>query len=889
MKKLACMLAIVLVFLSAGLAADRTDAPVFNGSFEHDADGDNVPDGWATFGRPDIRQQLSLVRDAQRGAVARLACTHFVPGFPDSHAMLAQLDRVGARSGQWYRLRLWTRAESLESGAVRVSLVNRRRWRDVGLVDSFAPRQTWEQFEFYYQAKEDLKPEESRLQIWFAGTGVLDVDDVTIEPVAELRRQWHPQLPLTGASNALPNSGFECGGAGWGCRSAGLPGWGGEVFRLLGQWDSQRAFEGGHSWKLSLAPETLPVCYFDYFEPMAAPVKVLLVGHHGWVPVERGRSYVFSAYVAADRPGLTARMVCQQADGRRLEKTFPVGQEWTRIQQAFTTQTDFACGFVGLDLTRAEEPEGTLWLDALQWEAGAESSPYRPRQLLEAQVETDCLGNIFTDPQAGLAFRLRAFSAGETVQTLHGILTVTDYLDQPVWRREVSLPVEPNQAAQIEYDKILAGRRGFFRLHWEPEGGLAQTVRCAVIEPSPEPDSIFGMNHAFSWEFLLRLSHLAGVRWWRDWSVKWHTVQPQPGEFDFRVPDAQIGRVLAARGQVLVLLPFPAAPWATQPDMEKIGQEAGNDRYLQQRLIVACKPQRSEDFAAYVRATVQHYRANIRAFEILNEPLYTTYAVPAAFGYTTGDYIALLRTAYETAKAVDPNCTVIGGIASPPDSKWVGEFIEGGGLDWCDAMNLHLYPHRGAPDAYESAFRRSWERVEAQGKGKPIWVTEIGCYGDDDPPFTPFRVGDNSMNSALRPNELRASADLVKFAAILCAAGARKVFYHAGTCAALNDNDAGDIFFEYGGAPRKQYAAQATLSRLLGPDVKFVRKRPGPEGLQAFEFHSRERTVVVLWAQKTGMSPLDIPQGYRVLDLMGNHIEGSQVVPTDVPTYWVGN
>ena len=229
--------------------------------------------------------------------------------------------------------------------------------------------------------------------------------------------------------------------------------------------------------------------------------------------------------------------------------------------------------------------------------------------------------------------------------------------------------------------------------------------------------------------------------------------------------------------------------------------------------------------------------------------------MPAAFGHTTADYIALLRTAWETAKAVDPSCTIIGGIAAPPDSKWVNEFIDQGGLQWCDAMNLHLYPHRGSPDAYEEAFRNCWERVKSKGPQRPIWVTEIGCYGDDDPPFTPFTVGDSSMNSALRPSELRTAGDLVKFATILCAAGVQKIFYHAGTCDALNQNSAGNIFFEYGGAPRKQYAAQAALSRLLGPDVEFVRKWTEPEGVQAFEFRSRGRSVTVLWARNSPVPP----------------------------------
>ena len=884
------MICLTASLLSTATAQAQAQELVFNGSFEQDADKNGIPDRWTTSGRPGIEQQLSLVTDPQQGHVAKLSCTHFVPGFPDSHVMLAQLDRVGVRAGQWYRLRLWAKSEDLESASARVALVNRQRWANVGFDDSFAPRETWEQFEFSFRAKEDLKPQESRLQIWFSGTGTLYVDNVTLEPIAELRRQWHPQLPMAGVTNALPNSGFECGGAGWGCWAPDLPGWGGEVFQLLGQWDDQKAFEGRHSWRLSLSPDTLPTCYFDYFDAVQSPIKTLLIGHEGWVPLARGQSYVFSAYIAANRPNTAVRMVIWQADGRHVQRSFTAGADWTRVQIDFTAETDFACGFVGLDVRQSVETQhlaSQLWLDAIQWEQGREPSPYRTRVPLEAQVETEKVGNIFIDPGAGLAFRLRASNTAETAQILSGTLTVLDYLDKPVWQKQVKQSIEPRQTAQLEYDRVLAGQRGFFRLRWQPEQGLAQTLRCAVIEPSPEPDSLFGMNHAFSWEFLLHLSHEAGIRWWRDWSVKWHTVQPQPGEFDFHVPDAQIQRVLDAQGQVLVLLPFPSAPWATQPDMEKIKASAGQGRYLLQRLVVACKPQRLEDFAAYVRATVEHYHERTRCFEILNEPLFTNYAVPSDFGYTTADYIALLRTAFETAKAVDPTCIVIGGIASPPDTNLLGEFIQQDGLRWCDVMNIHLYPHRGAPDAYERAFRACRERMKAKGSTQPIWVTEIGCYGQDDPPFTPFSVGDSTMNSALRPNELRAAGDLVKFATILLATGTRKIFYHAGTCEALNQSSAGNIFFEYGGTPRKQYAAQAALSRLLGPDVEFVRKWAEPAWLQAFEFRSGGRTVTVLWARKTGVSALTLPQGCHALDLMGNSLPGPSVIPGQTPMYWV--
>ncbi|MCK4375491.1 MAG: hypothetical protein KAX19_09185, partial [Candidatus Brocadiae bacterium] len=411
--------------------------------------------------------------------------------------------------------------------------------------------------------------------------------------------------------NALPNSSFECGGAGWGCWAPGMPGWGAQVFRRLGEWDTERGFDGGSSWKLSLSADEPEMVYFDYYDPVEAPIRALLLGHEGWVPVERGQSYVFSAYVMADRAELPVRMVIWEAGGPRHERTLIASTQWQRVQLAFAARADFACGFVGLDLREADRPEGTVWLDALQFEQGTEATPYLPRSELGTRIETDRAGNIFTDPDQGLTVRLRAYNATDRELRAGGRLTITDYVDRTVWDGTPEIALGPGQSGELEYAGLLAGRRGFFRVRWEPRDGLPQELRCAVIEPSEEQDSRFGMNHAFCSEFLLRLAHLAGVRWWRDWSVKWETVQPKPDGFDFSIPDAQIDRVLDAEGQVLVLFPFPSALWAATPDQQMLAEAAGDNAYLKQRLPTSLKPDRLEDFAAYIRAGVEHYRDRI--------------------------------------------------------------------------------------------------------------------------------------------------------------------------------------------------------------------------------------------------------------------------------------
>jgi hypothetical protein len=865
------------MFLSAGAWAQSL---VYNGSFD-EAAPDGRPAGWETAGTQDIEQTMAAVRDPQRGRVARLDCTRFVPGSPSSHVMAAQLGRVGVERDRWYSLSLWARASDLQGSAVQVALVNRIVWGNAGLEGAFLPTATWQRFEFPFRARQDLKPEDSRLQIWFGSTGTLWLDDVEIVPGSEPKVEWRPALPLEGVKNAIPNSSFECGGAGWGCWTPNLPA---QVFRLMGEQDGSRAFHGAASWKLALRADDLPRLYRDYYEPADVRVRCLMLGHDGWVPVEPGKRYVFSAYVSADRAGLPGGITVREGRGRRHELAFTAGEEWTRVELPFTAESEFACGFVGLDLRRVDPPDGTLWVDAVQFEAGERATPYEPRRPLEAFVEMQSPSGIFTGSE--VSYRLKAYNDSDRDATLRGKLEVTDYRDEVVSERAVQASVGTH-AASSQATVLSPWPLGFFRVHWAQENALPQKVRCARIKPYADADSMFGMNHAFGSEFMLERSHLAGVKWWRDWSDQWQWVQPRQDGFDFSVPDAQIDRVLSAGGLVDVLFPFPSSYWSARVDRRQIEDEAGGSSYVRARLQAAYKPEDVSAFARYVRASVEHYRDRIRVYEVLNEPLFTNYALPERFGYRAEDYVEMLRAAYQAAKEADPDCLVIGGIATDASSDRISRFIEAGGLKWCDATNYHSYPHKGWAESYEPALKARWEQMQARGEARPVWYTEFGLYADDDPPTVPYRAGDTTMNNTIRPNELAAAADIVRFAAVFGAYGVVKVFYHAGTQAGLHDSTAGNVFFEYGGAPRKQYAAQAALSDLLGPDARFVRKWDEPEWVRAYEFRSRGRTVVILWTRRADAPPLALPEGLSALDLMGNPLPGRQVVPGEVPIYLV--
>ncbi len=346
--------------------------------------------------------------------------------------------------------------------------------------------------------------------------------------------------------------------------------------------------------------------------------------------------------------------------------------------------------------------------------------------------------------------------------------------------------------------------------------------------------------------------------------------------------------MLQQNSEVEVLLPFPSALWSTTARTAEIAKSAGRDSYLRSRLPVAYAPEDLDDFGRYAAETVRHYRQArprpVTHFQILNEPVYTDYALPRKFGYTVDDYIRLLEVAHRAMKAADPQCQVVGGLSANLMSGDTRAFVTKGGLSFLDVFDLHDYDPARPAEAYDEPFRDLEDLMRAHGGPKPVWITEWGCYADDDPPSVPQSVGDATMNRCRWPSERAATEHIVKFAAVSFGHGVRKIFFHAGTAGRINGPDAGGVLFEYGGAPRKMYAGIAAFTKLVGvPDActKIVNR----DSLHAYVFRTRGGTVAVAWSGEGSRITLD--PACHAFDIMGNPVPGPAVTVSDAPIYLV--
>ena len=245
--------------------------------------------------------------------------------------------------------------------------------------------------------------------------------------------------------------------------------------------------------------------------------------------------------------------------------------------------------------------------------------------VVESFVDHDASGHV-ADAKQGASLILRAFNNGDVDHSVAGQLEITDAFGNIVTALKPTLPVQAHASASRTFNNVARGRLGAFRARWKPEQGSGliepepetkdgvatlTTTRLAVIESMTELSpwhAPFGFNHAYPWDFLVTSAQRAGVLWWRDWSAKWDTVEHKQGMFDWRTPDAQIGRVADLGGNVEILLPFPAAAWSTSARPKVVAKAAGRDSYLQSRLPVAFAPSDLNDFARYAAETVRHYR-----------------------------------------------------------------------------------------------------------------------------------------------------------------------------------------------------------------------------------------------------------------------------------------
>ncbi len=169
---------------------------------------------------------------------------------------------------------------------------------------------------------------------------------------------------------------------------------------------------------------------------------------------------------------------------------------------------------------------------------------------------------------------------------------------------------------------------------------------------------------------------------WVKQQVRWEDIEPEQDNYDWVPLDIYIP---AAHEQGLhVLLSVVTAPaWA---------REEGAD------LARHGPPANPQDYADFVAAILERYPGMVHAVEIWNEQNLDR-EWTSVNGLSAEGYVTLLRTAYQTIKAVDPGVIVISGALSPTgvsdgvsawdDFVYIDQLIAAGLLNYADCIGVH--------------------------------------------------------------------------------------------------------------------------------------------------------------------------------------------------------
>ncbi|OVE78418.1 hypothetical protein BVX98_00210 [bacterium F11] len=145
-------------------------------------------------------------------------------------------------------------------------------------------------------------------------------------------------------------------------------------------------------------------------------------------------------------------------------------------------------------------------------------------------------------------------------------------------------------------------------------------------------------------------------------------------------------------------------------------------------------PENFSEFSNYVSQTVQHFKNQVKHWEIWNEPNLPFYWTGPKDGLKR--YSELLKESYLAAKKADSQCLVLNGGLASPVMEDVTNLYQAGAAPFFDILNIHTFFNPISPAVLEDFDHlikgiRSIMDTNAD-TNKPIWITEVGCPGLPD-------------------------------------------------------------------------------------------------------------------------------------------------------------
>lgn len=198
----------------------------------------------------------------------------------------------------------------------------------------------------------------------------------------------------------------------------------------------------------------------------------------------------------------------------------------------------------------------------------------------------------------------------------------------------------------------------------------------------------------------------AGIKWLRE-DFGFARIVKHKGTFDFAKYDELLDKAEKYHIQVHPIL-----------------QAYDNELKSSGRGDVVPMYNHPEEWRLYVRETVKRYHHRLKTWEIWNEQD-GGFWKPSP---NAGQYVKLLKIAYEEIKAIDKNAVVVAGGLCNWNADYIQAMYHEGAQGYFDVLAVH--PYNDGPDVSPKTNRKMKEFYEVmrkyESKKIPVWITEFG-------------------------------------------------------------------------------------------------------------------------------------------------------------------
>jgi hypothetical protein len=433
----------------------------------------------------------------------------------------------------------------------------------------------------------------------------------------------------------------------------------------------------------------------------------------GVVPVPATpASYTWRFRAKGLQPNASLRPRCTAEYAPLAEQSFELPEGvFTTAELTFTTPAPAACTFIYLTL----QVTGDVIIDSLALGPSAEIRNldlYTIPQVVFALPRNTAAAAarlVFADEPLAVDYYASGFVGKAVLKTR----LVTAYGD--------AFPLPEVQLDRVEctgsFDLLAAlpaqRRLGSFRIegHLEQDGKVISAEQEYVLHRLPRPrywgvpapQSAFGIASSID-PTRLTMCKAIGLNWLRTVPggdlLSWYALEPRKGQWDWAATDAKMALIRKHHFSLLAILATTPG-WASVLPPDQAGA------------IAWSLPRDLNDYREYVRQVAQRYRDSIDAYDVWNEPWYTSMfagSLAPSGAHVFPDQPAsvfadLAKVVFETVRELDPGAPVVAlglGSGKADDASpvllsfhsienWDSLVMRAGVYDRSDVIYGHMY------------------------------------------------------------------------------------------------------------------------------------------------------------------------------------------------------